>query len=78
MDVLRELETAKLVKVPTEMMLGWEGSVTLVATLAAATFPTRFEEFRFEIAEPLEATRRPLIVRPVRVPTEVMFGWALV
>jgi hypothetical protein len=44
-----------------------------VATLAAATFPTRFEEFRFEIAEPLEAMSNPLIVRPVKVPTLVIF-----
>jgi hypothetical protein len=64
------------VKVPTEVMLGWEGFVTLEATLAAATFPTRFEELMFEIAEPLEAMSNPLIVRPVRVPTDVMLGWA--
>jgi hypothetical protein len=75
LDVLRELETVKLVKVPTEVMLGWSGFVTLVATLAAATFPTRFEELMFEIPEPLEAMSNPLIVRPVKVPTEVMLGW---
>ena len=72
--MLRELETVKLVKVPTEVMLGWAGFVTLVATLAAATFPTRFEELMFEIPEPLEAMSNPLIVRPVKVPTEVMLG----
>ena len=49
--------------------------MTLVATLAAATLPTRFEEFRFEIAEPLEAVSKPFTVKPVRVPTEVMLGW---
>ena len=68
-------ETFRVVKVPTEVMVGWEGFVTLVATLAAATFPTRFEEFRFEIAEPLEAVSKPFTVKPVRVPTEVMLGW---
>ena len=69
-------ETLRLVKIPTDVMLGWEGFVTLEATLAAATFPTRFEEFRFEIAEPLETTSNPATVRPVKVPTEVMLGWA--
>ena len=38
--------------------------------------PTRFEELRFEIPEPLEAMRSPATVRPVSVPTEVMLGWA--
>jgi len=67
--------TVKPVRVPTDVMLGWEGFVTLEATLAAATFPTRFEEFRFEIAEPFEATSNPFTVKPVRVPTDVMLGW---
>ena len=75
LDVLREFATARLVNRPTEVMLGWAGFVTLEATLAAATLPTRFDEFKFEIAEPLEATKRPLIVRPVKVPTDVMLGW---
>ena len=52
-------EPFRLVKIPTEVMLGWEGLVTLEATLAAATLPTRLEEFRFEIAEPLETTNNP-------------------
>jgi len=69
-------ETFRLVKIPTDVMLSWEGFVTLEATLAAATFPTRFEEFRFEIAEPLETTSNPETVRPVKVPTEVILGWA--
>ena len=30
---------------------------------------------RFAIPEPLEAVSKPLTVRPVRVPSEVMFGW---
>ena len=46
--------------------------MTLEATLAAATFPTKFEEFRFEIAEPFEAMSNPFTDKPVRVPTEVM------
>ena len=67
-------ETLRLVRVPTEVMFGWEGFVTLVATFAAATLPTRLDEFMFEIPEPFEATSNPLTVRPVSVPTEVMFG----
>ena len=66
--------TVKPVRVPTDVMLGCEGFVTLEATLAAATFPTKLLEFRFEIPEPLEATSNPFTVKPVRVPTEVMFG----
>jgi hypothetical protein len=46
-------ETFRLVKIPTDVMLGWAGFVTLRATLAAATFPTKFEELRFERPEPL-------------------------
>ena len=57
-------------------MLVWAGSVTLEATLAAATLPTKLLELRFEIPEPLEATRNPLTVRPVRVPTDVMLSCA--
>ena len=69
-------ETFRVVKIPTDVILGWEGFVTLEAILAAATLPTRFEEFRFEIAEPFEATINPFTVNPVRVPTDVMLGWA--
>jgi hypothetical protein len=32
-----------------------------------------FDEFKLEIAEPLEMTARPCTVRPVSVPKEVMF-----
>jgi hypothetical protein len=67
--------TVSPVRVPTDVILGWDGFVTLEATLAAATFPTRFEEFRFEIAEPLETTSNPWTLRPVKVPTDVMLGW---
>jgi hypothetical protein len=71
-------ETVRLVKVPTEVMLGWAGFVTLEATLDAETFPTRFEEFRFEIAEPFPESKFvckiPETVRLVKVPTEVMLG----
>jgi len=38
--------------------------------------PVRFDELRFEIPEPLAAMRSPATVRPVKVPTEVMLGWA--
>ena len=71
-------ETVKEDKVPTEVMLGWAGFVTLEATLDAETFPTRFEEFRFEIAEPFPENKFvckiPETVRLVKVPTEVMLG----
>ena len=67
-------ETSRDVRVPTEVILGCEGFVTLEATFAAATFPIRLDEFMFEIPEPLDTTSRPLIVSPVRVPTEVTFG----
>jgi hypothetical protein len=36
--------------------------------------PTRFEELRFEIPEPLEAMSNPLTVNDVNCPTEVMLG----
>jgi hypothetical protein len=68
--------TVKPVRVPTDVMLTCAGFVTLEATLAAATFPIRFEELRFEIPEPFEATRNPFTVKPDKVPTDVMFPWA--
>lgn len=45
------------------------------------TDPNKFAAFKFPIAEPLSQTivgtcKTPLIVRPVKVPTDVMFGWA--
>jgi hypothetical protein len=67
-------ETVRLVRAPTDVMLGWEGSVTLEATLAAATLPTKLDEFRFEIAEPFDTVSSPLIVSPVRVPIDVILG----
>jgi hypothetical protein len=36
------------------------------------------DAFMFEIADPFEATSRPWTESPVRVPTEVMLGWAAV
>ena len=44
--------------------------------MAFATLPTKLDEFMFEIAEPFVTTSNPLTVRPVRVPTDVMLGWA--
>ena len=52
-------ETFRVVRTPTDVMLSWAGLVTTPATLAAATFPIKFEELRFEIPEPLEATSSP-------------------
>jgi hypothetical protein len=42
----------RLVRVPTDVMLGWDACETTRATVAFATFPTRFEEFRDEIEDP--------------------------
>jgi hypothetical protein len=69
-------ETLRAVRVPIDVMLSCAGLVTTPATLAAATFPIKFEEFKLAMAEPLEATSKPLTVRPVRVPTLVMLVWA--
>jgi hypothetical protein len=52
-------------------MFGWEATVTLSAV---GTDPTRFAEFKFEIAEPFEMIAKPWTLSPVMVPTEVMFG----
>jgi hypothetical protein len=51
--------TVNDVRVPTDVMLGCAGFVTLEATLAAATFPTKLDEFMFEIPEPSEAMSNP-------------------
>ena len=59
-------ETVRAVRTPTDVMLVWEGFVTLAATLADATLPTRLEEFRFEIPEPF-----PVIKLPSRTPVTV-------
>ena len=76
LDVLRELATAKLVKRPTEVMFGWSGFVTLAATLAAATLPTRFEELMLDNPDAFPVNkfefRIPDTTRDVRVPTDVM------
>ena len=48
----------------------------LVGKLPTEIVPTRLLEFKFEIPEPLETTSKPCTLRPVSVPTEVMFGWA--
>ena len=64
-------DTVKPVRVPTEVMLGCEARVT---DCAVPTVPTIFAEFKFEIAEPFEATKRPATVSPVSVPKEVMLG----
>jgi hypothetical protein len=45
-----------------------------VTLKAVGTDPTRFAEFKFEIADPFEMIARPDTVSPVRVPTEVMLG----
>lgn len=59
-------ETLSPVRTPTDVILGWAGFVTLEATLAAATLPTRFEEFRFESPEAFPMSRPPFKI-PVTV-----------
>ena len=59
-------------------MFGWALPVT---ASARDTLPNKFAAFRFPIADPLADTivgtcRTPLMVRSVKVPTDVMFGWA--
>ena len=63
-------------KTPTDVIFPWAGCETTRATFAAATLPTRFDELRFERPEAFEAMSNPDIVRPVRVPTDVIFPWA--
>ena len=58
------------------MILGWEGCETTRATFAFATLPTRFEALTLDKPYALETTSNPFTVRPVRVPTDVMFGCA--
>jgi hypothetical protein len=74
-DATSNPETVRPVRVPTLVMLGWKGWETTRATLEFATFPTRFDELRFEIAEPFDAISNPETVRPVSVPKLVMLGW---
>ena len=61
---------------PSDVTLGWAGWETTKETLAFATFPTRLEALTLDNPDAFEAIKRPLIVRPVKVPTEVMLGWA--
>jgi hypothetical protein len=51
--------TVNDVNCPTDVMLGWAGWDTTRATLADATLPTRFEEFRFERPDAFEAIKSP-------------------
>ena len=55
-------------------MLGWAGCDTTRATLAFATLPVMAAAVRFAIPEPFVEMRRPLTVRPVRGPRDVMLG----
>ena len=71
--------TVKPDRVPTDVMLGCAAAVTLEATLAAATFPTKFEELMFERPEAFPVKRPPAktpeTVRFTRVPKLVIFDW---
>lgn len=68
------------VRVPTEVILGWDAFVTLWAVPTVLTLAP----FIFEIPEPLPLIKElviefkfeiPETFREVRVPTEVMLGW---
>jgi hypothetical protein len=48
--------TVRLVRTPTDVMLGWDACETTKARSAHATLPTRFAEFREEIEEPFVVT----------------------
>jgi hypothetical protein len=68
--------TFRAVSVPTLVIFNCEAPVTSKARLADATLPTRFDEFRFEIPDPLDAIKTPpFTLRLVRVPTLVILGW---
>ena len=66
--------TVREVRVPTEVMLGCEACDTTKAKVACATFPVTLEPVMFERPEALEPISSPFTVRPVSVPTDVMFG----
>ena len=73
---LRRPLTVRPVRGPRDVMLGWAGWDTTKATLAFATFPVMAAAVRFAIPEPFVELRRPLTVRPVSGPRDVMLGWA--
>lgn len=54
--VVIELDTAKLLRRPTLVMFGCAPCETTRATLALATFPTRFDELSAERPDPLADT----------------------
>jgi hypothetical protein len=54
-DVFEMPDTFRDVRVPTDVMFGWSAWETTRATVAFATFPTRFDEFRDEIDDPFPA-----------------------
>ena len=70
------VKTSRELSVPTDVMLVWAGLVTLEATLAAATFPTRFDELTLDKPDASEAMSNPATVRALRTPTDVILGWA--
>ena len=55
-DVVTELLTAKLLRSPTLVMLGWAAPETTRATVAFATFPVTFEPMRLDRPEPFPDT----------------------
>ena len=56
LEVLTELETSRLLKSPTLVMLGWAGWLTTRATLAFATLPTILLAWSADRPAPLPAT----------------------
>ena len=66
-------DTVKLTRVPRLVIFDCVFPETTRATFALATFPVRFDALMFEIPNPFEAVKSPFTVRPVRVPTLVIF-----
>jgi len=67
-DAMSNPWTFKPVRVPTDVIFVCTGLVTTPATLAAATFPIKFEELRFERPEPLPVYRLARTVERFETP----------
>jgi hypothetical protein len=75
LEAMSKPSIVRPVRVPTDVMLGWVACETTSATVALATFPVTLDPEMFASPEALDAMSKPSIVRPVKVPTEVMLGW---
>jgi hypothetical protein len=72
--------TFRAVSVPVRVMLGCKAWETTRATLALATLPTKFEEFKLERPDAFPVKRFefriPDTLNDVNCPTDVMLVWA--